>query len=145
MFLLDVDQFAEQTDFDLFDPKLDFNNIKLPSSFLHFWTLFILTAYPYFPLTLLVGRVLHAVGPVAQVGDQGVSAAARRVADQRLDVVAAVLSQSASVHGEVGGGLAENTCKRETNRLSPDEILTLSLLKAAGFSRPLPSTPGPNT
>lgn len=64
------------------------------------------------PLTLLVGRVLHAVGPVAQVGDQGVGAAAGRVADQRLDVVASALRESASVHGEVGGGLAENTCRR---------------------------------
>lgn len=60
-------------------------------------------------LTLLVGRVLHAVSPVSEVGDQGVCAAARRVADQGLDVVASRLCESTSIHGEVRGRLPENS------------------------------------
>lgn len=79
------------------------------------------------PLTLLIGSVLHAVGSVPQVGDQGVSAAARRVADQRFDVVAAALRESASVHGEVGGGLAENTCKHQTEATVGGEVAICNL------------------
>lgn len=88
-------------------------------------------------LTLLVGRVLHAVGAVAQVGDQGVGAAARRVADQGFDVVASVLSESASVHGEVGGGLAENTCQQViialVNIHDLQTRLSHSVLRRGGF------------
>ena len=60
-------------------------------------------------LTLLIGSVLHVVGTVPEVGDQGVRAAARRVADERFDVVASSLCESTSIHSEVCGRLTENT------------------------------------
>lgn len=62
-----------------------------------------------FELTLLIGSVLYTVGAISEVGDQGVCAAARRVADEGFDVVASSLREGTSVHSKIGRRLTENT------------------------------------
>lgn len=61
------------------------------------------------PLTLLVWSVLYIVGSISEVCDHGFSAASRRVADQSFNVFSPGLGQSTSIHGEVGGGISEDS------------------------------------
>ena len=62
-----------------------------------------------FELTLLIGSVLYIVGAISEVGDQGVRAATRRVADEGFDVVTSSLCEGTSVNSKVGRRLTENT------------------------------------
>lgn len=60
-----------------------------------------------FKPTLLVGSVLHGVHAIAVVCDHGIRAAAGWTADPSFDVVASVLCESTSIHGEVCGRVTE--------------------------------------
>lgn len=64
-------------------------------------------------LTLLVGSVFYIVGSISKVCDQGICTAPRWVADEGFDVVASILCESPSIHGEVCGRLTENTWKHK--------------------------------
>lgn len=67
-------------------------------------------------LTVLVGCVLHSVGPIAFVGDVGVRVGAWWIGDAGVDVAATTLVVSPSVHCEMGGHFPQNACREETNK-----------------------------
>lgn len=71
-------------------------------------------------LTLLIGSVFYVVGSISKVCDQGICTATRWVADQGFDVVASILCESPSIHGEVCGRLTENTWK---HKKAYDEVM----------------------
>lgn len=66
-------------------------------------------------LTFFIGSVLHLVGAIPEVTDQGISAVARGVVDAGLDVIATTLGKSSGIHSEVCSGLTEHTFGTENN------------------------------
>lgn len=67
-------------------------------------------------LTVLVGCVLHSVGPVAFVCDVGVRVGTWWIGDAGIDVAATTLVVSPSVHCEMGGHFPQDACREETNK-----------------------------
>lgn len=63
--------------------------------------------------TVLVGRVLHAVGSICFIGDQAVCQRSGRVLDLGLHVVSALPGQRTSVHCELCGGFSENSWRTD--------------------------------
>lgn len=59
-------------------------------------------------LTVLVGRILHPVRPVAFVRDVGVCGGARGVGDAGFDVVVATLVEASCIYNEVSGHLPQD-------------------------------------
>lgn len=62
-------------------------------------------------LTILVGGVLHTVGAVAEVGDEGVGLGTRGVEHPCGDVGPPCLGERPRVHCEVSAHLAQHPCR----------------------------------
>lgn len=98
-------------------------------------------------VTVLVGGVLDAVGPVCVVDDLAVRQSSGWVPDLGLHVVSSPPAQSTGVHREVRGGFSENGLKKKNKHRLDDLFNQLRGSNVTRMDRPAPSpsTPGPNT